>query len=146
MLVVYFVGLYLMFGVKRVYLLVVLYGFCFAYEHVFIICLPLKKPKEKSSRQRKQKKHQDLLFEISRFMHDDKSYTCIQYYDLDPDKTKCNRQNCEAYKPSETKKSTPEAVDDNDQVRFCNIFFLYNTSLETKSYLTWNQFTRQQFV
>lgn len=33
-----------------------------------------------------------------------------------PFRTKCNRQNCGADKPSETKSSPPEAADANDQV------------------------------
>ncbi|KAL0335961.1 UNVERIFIED_CONTAM: RanBP2-type zinc finger protein, partial [Sesamum radiatum] len=36
-----------------------------------------------------------------------------------PFRTKCNRQNCGADKPSETKKSPPEPAEENDQVQSC---------------------------
>ena len=56
-----------------------------------------------------------------------------------PFRTKCNRQNCGADKPSDTRKSPPEPVDDNDQVclMLCvlSVYICYLNSIITRKHI-----------
>lgn len=51
-----------------------------------------------------------------------------------PFRTKCNRQNCGADKPSDSKKSPSEPVDDNDQVG--HMLLLNSLSMRSSGSLT----------
>ena len=46
-----------------------------------------------------------------------------------PFRTKCNRQNCGADKPADSKKSPSPTADENDQVRCVKHFFCISTSI-----------------
>lgn len=62
----------------------------------------------------------------------DGSWKCEKCNNINyPFRTKCNRQNCGADKPSETKESLPEAADANDQVCCVICLFCLTLYLET---------------
>ncbi|KAI3426803.1 uncharacterized protein J3R85_009676 [Psidium guajava] len=84
-------------------------------------------------------KFQNLIKTIVKQKMPEGSWKCEQCGNINyPFRTKCNKQNCGADKPSEAEKSPPPAEDENDQYDFFRAFIdkqLSTVPVSTRTYL-----------